>query len=145
MKKRITSLILVLAICLMLLPAAAANAYNGYYGGYDEHTHYLCGAGSSSYGYYDSGSCTCSSKEASKTYFQTELTQNSDGTLKKGGNTWSAADNNYELKTGEYYLTVDLTLECGILITGDVKLCLNGHSITCDAGTSEASVPVITV
>ena len=30
MKKRITSLILVLAMCLMLLPASAANAYSGY-------------------------------------------------------------------------------------------------------------------
>ena len=94
MKKRITSLILVLAICLMLLPAAAANAYNGYYGGYGGHTHYLCGAGSSSYDYYDSGSCTCSPKETNKTYFTTELTQSGDGTLKKGGVAWSAADGN---------------------------------------------------
>ena len=63
MKKRVLSCLMALALCLTLLPAAAASAYyddyhDGYYG--SGHTHYLCGAGSSSDDYAPgSGSCTC--------------------------------------------------------------------------------------
>ena len=145
MKKRITSLLLALVMCLSLLPAATASAYyDDYYG--SGHTHYLCGAGSSSYDYYGSGSCTCSPKENAKTYFTTELTRSSDGTLKKGNAAWSATGSNYVLEGGTYYLASNLTLEHGILITGDVTLCLNGYSIICDAGADTSNpVPVITV
>ena len=145
MKKRILSCLMALALCLTLLPAATANAYyDGYYG--SGHTHYLCGAGSSSDDYAPgSGSCTCSPKETDKTNFTTELRQR-DGTLTKGGAAWSATDSNYMLEDGTYYLSSNLTLEHGILITGNVTLCLNGHSITCNAGADTSNpVPVITV
>lgn len=138
-----------LALCLTLLPAAAASAYyddyhDGYYG--SGHTHYLCGAGSSSDDYAPgSGSCTCSPKETYKTNFTTELRQGDD-TLTKGGDPWSATDSDYELGNGTYYLASNLTLEHGILITGNVTLCLNGHSITCDAGDDTSNpIPVIKV
>ena len=90
---------MVLALCLTLLPAATANAYyDGYYG--SGHTHYLCGAGSSSDDYAPgSGSCTCSPKETDKTNFTTGLRQR-DGTLTKGGAAWSATDSNYMLEDG---------------------------------------------
>ena len=148
MKKRILSCLMALALCLTLLPAATASAYyDDYYDGYygSGHTHYLCGAGSSSHDYYDSGSCTCSPKETTKTNFTTELKQR-DNTLTKGGDAWSATDSNYVLAEGIYYLSSNLTLEHGILITGNVTLCLNGYSITCDAGADTSNpVPVITV
>ena len=68
MKKRILSYLLALVMCLTLLPATTASAYyDDYYG--SGHTHYLCGAGSSSYDYYGPGSCTCSPKETDKTNF----------------------------------------------------------------------------
>ena len=146
MRKRIGSLLLSLALCLSLLPAATASAYDDYYDGYygSGHTHYLCGAGSSSYD-YAYGSCTCSPEEKAKTNFTTELTQR-DSTLTKGGAAWSATDSNYVLENGTYYLASNLTLEHGILITGNVTLCLNGHSITCNAGADTSNpVPVITV
>ncbi len=144
MKKRILSYLLALALCLTLLPAATASAYyDDYYG--SGHTHYLCGAGSSSYDYYGPGSCTCSPKETVKTNFTTELRQK-DNTLTKGSDAWSATDSNYVLDDGTYYLASNLTLEHGILITGNVTLCLNGHSITCNAGADTSNpVPVITV
>ena len=148
MKKRILSCLMALALCLSLLPAATASAYyDDYYDGYygSGHTHYLCGAGSSSHDYYDSGSCTCSPKEDAKTYFTTELTQR-DSALIKGDAAWSATGSNYELEDGTYYLSSNLTLEHGILITGNVTLCLNGYSITCDAvADTSNSIPVITV
>ena len=149
MKKRVLSCLMALALCLTLLPAAAASAYyDDYYDGYygSGHTHYLCGAGSSSDDYAPgSGSCTCSPKETYKTNFTTELRQR-DGTLTKGSDAWSATDSNYVLEGGTYYLSSNLTLEHGILITGNVTLCLNGYSITCDAGADTSNpVPVITV
>ena len=149
MKKRILSCFMALALCLTLLPTAAASAYyDDYYDGYygSGHTHYLCGAGSSSDDYAPgSGSCTCSPKETYKTNFTTELRQK-DGTLTKADATWSATDSNYVLEGGTYYLSSNLTLEHGILITGNVTLCLNGHSITCNAGADTSNpVPVITV
>lgn len=141
MMKKLSSLLLTLAMCLTLLPGAAVpvQAYGDYYyGGAGEHTHYLCGGGS----YYSS--CTCLSKESSKTYFTQKLTQ-SDNKLKKNDDEWSATNNVYELKKGDYYLAGNLTLDHGISVTGDVKLCLNGYSITCNKGASDAEVPVITV
>ena len=146
MKKRILSVLLSLCMVMALLPAATASAYDDYYDGYygSGHTHYLCGAGSSSYDYAP-GSCTCSPEENAKTYFTTELTQR-DGTLTKGGAAWSATDSNYVLENGTYYLASNLTLEHGILITGNVTLCLNGYSIICDAGADTRDpVPVIKV
>ena len=131
-------------MCLTLLPATTASAYyDDYYG--SGHTHYLCGAGRSSYDYYGPGSCTCSPKETYKTNFTTELRQGDD-TLTKGSDPWSATDSDYELGNGTYYLASNLTLEHGILITGNVTLCLNGHSITCDAGDDTSNpIPVIKV
>ncbi len=38
-----------------------------------------------------------------------------------------------ELSGGSYYLGIDLTLSAPIEITGDVNLCLNGHTLSLDA------------
>ena len=146
MKKKLLSILLSLALCLSLLPTATASVYDDYNDGYygSGHTHYLCGVGSSSYDYAP-GSCTCSPEENAKTNFTTELKQG-DGTLTKGGAAWSATDSNYVLEDGTYYLASNLTLEHGILITGNVTLCLNGYSIICNAGADTSDpVPVIKV
>lgn len=63
-----------------------------------------------------------------------------NGKLMKGGREWiksmvNRADGGreqrgYVLSQGEYYLYGDITLsDAAILINGDVKLCLNGHTI----------------
>ena len=63
-----------------------------------------------------------------------------NGKLMKGGSEWIKSPVNradgvgeqtgYVLSRGEYYLYGDITLsDAAILINGDVKLCLNGHTI----------------
>ena len=130
MKKRITSVLLVLALCLTLLPTAALAA--------DEHqNHCICGAVHGSIGDH-TGQQNVFDDTA------VELKVEND-TLKKGKGNWDpenvAVYNNdmesaYVLNNGTYYLGSDLdftgkTTEYAIVITGDVTLCLNGHSITC--------------
>ena len=136
MKKRITSVLLVLALCLTLLPTAALAADS-------DHT---------------------ASEHADTTKFTKLWVRTIDGTstLMKGDNPWTAksipfwgnSDSDkrtvYVLGDGTYYLDSDLnftdntsikdTVECAIAITGDVTLCLNDHSITCSDKQSVISV-----
>ena len=132
MKKRILSCFMALALCLTLLPATAlaedgAQAADGM-----DHTH----------------------TGATKLWVD-------GGTLKKGDDPWTAesipfwGSSNDDMRTvyvlgdGTYYLGSDLNFtnntsikgeECAIAITGNVKLCLNGHSITCTDKWSAISV-----
>lgn len=117
MKKRILSCLMALALCLTLLPTAALAADSD---GMNHNPH-----------------------------TGTELKMDGD-TLKKGTGEWDVSDvklwkpsdtpvSAYVLDGGTYYLGSDLnftgnkttTTECAIVITGNVTLCLNGHSITC--------------
>ena len=86
----------------------------------DGHTHYLCGG----------STCNGSGHEAesSATVFAKEIKQEGDK-LYIGDTEWLAGDR-YALSAGSYCLSTDLTLDAGIKITGNVTLCLNGHSIT---------------
>ena len=109
MKKRITSVLLVLALCLTLLPTAALAADGD-------------------------GMNHASHPDAM------ELKMNSDGTLMKDGQKWETTTHSgekcLELGKGSYYLGSDLTLTDAYIVIfgGDVKLCLNGHSITVQEG-----------
>ena len=116
MKKRITSVLMALALCLTLLPTAALAADGNHTAG--DHTGF------------------------------TKLWMDGN-TLKKGEVEWTTSaikiwrtDNPvqaYVLDEGTYYLDDNLdftgnkntTTECAIVITGNVTLCLNDHSITC--------------
>ena len=86
----------------------------------DGHTHYLCGG----------STCNGSGHEAesSATVFAKEIKQEGDK-LYIGDTEWLVGDR-YALSAGSYCLSTDLTLDAGIKITGNVTLCLNGHSIT---------------
>ena len=86
----------------------------------DGHTHYLCGG----------STCNGSGHEAesSATVFAKEIKQEGDK-LYIGDTEWLEGDR-YALSAGSYCLSTDLTLDAGIKITGNVTLCLNGHSIT---------------
>ena len=96
------------------------------------HTHFLCTTDN-----------TCTKvgghTENGKTTFATKLWMDGD-TLMKGNDPWTKSTVNradggreqtgYVLSQGEYYLYGDITLsDAAILINGDVKLCLNGHTI----------------
>ena len=97
-----------------------------------EHKHYLCG-GKTACNKVGGHSCEA-------TTFATKLWMD-NGVLKKGNDVWTKGTVNradggavshegYVLTTGNYYLEKDLTLNgAAILIDGDVKLCLNGHTI----------------
>ena len=53
--------------------------------------------------------------------------------------TWSAWSKTTSLPTsGTYYLTKDVTLSSEWYISGTVKLCLNGHTVTVKEGTDQA-------
>ena len=95
-----------------------------------EHTHCLCGKTHTAIGDHQT---------EQEVTFATELKME-NGKLMKGGREWiksmvSRADGGreqrgYVLSQGEYYLYGDITLsDAAILINGDVKLCLNGHTI----------------
>ena len=96
-----------------------------------EHKHCLCGKTHKEVGDH---------KNDTQTTFATKLWMD-NGELKKGNNVWTKGTVNradggavshegYVLTTGSYYLENDLTLSgAAILIDGDVKLCLNGHTI----------------
>ena len=96
----------------------------------ETHTHCLCGKTHTAIGDH---------KTEQKVTFATELKME-NGKLMKGGREWiksmvNRADGGreqrgYVLSQGEYYLYGDITLsDAAILINGDVKLCLNGHTI----------------
>lgn len=98
------------------------------------HTHFLCTTGN-----------TCTKvgghTENGKTTFETKLWMDGD-TLKMGDKEWTLGEveradsssgdkeEGYALSEGTYYLGTDLKLNgTPILISGDVKFCLNGHTI----------------
>ena len=97
-----------------------------------EHKHFLCGGKTAC---NEVGGHSCEA-----TTFATKLWMD-NGVLKKGNDVWTKGTVNradggavshegYVLTTGNYYLEKDLTLNgAAILIDGDVKLCLNGHTI----------------
>ncbi len=127
MKKKALCLLLSLAMCLMLLPAAtfAEDTQSG------EHTHALC-----------AGADECTNPSHSEgdhgeVNFATKLWMKDDGTLMKGDSVWNADgasfDKWYTLPSGSYYLGSDLKLEHKILAeSGSVVLCLNGKTISMD-------------
>ena len=97
----------------------------------ETHTHCLCGKTHTAIGDH---------KTDTQITFATKLWMDG-GVLKKGDNAWTKdtvkradsgndSSKGYVLTTGSYYLENDLTLSgAAILIDGDVKLCLNGHTI----------------
>ena len=96
----------------------------------ETHTHCLCGKTHTAIGDHQT---------EQEVTFATELKME-NGKLMKGGREWiksmvNRADGGreqrgYVLSQGEYYLYGDITLsDAAILINGDVKLCLNGHTI----------------
>ena len=115
----------------------------------ETHTHFLCGESTctgSSYGSHVT--------ENAKTTFAIPLSMK-DGKLMKGESEWTRtevaitryySDDVYALESGTYYLDSDIAFEWRdsdtydtshvLYIDGDVKLCLNGHSITLNCGES---------
>ena len=97
----------------------------------ETHTHCLCGKTHTAIGDH---------KTDTQITFDTKLWMD-NGVLKKGNGDWTKGTVNradggavshegYVLTTGSYYLDDNLTLNgAAILIDGDVKLCLNGHTI----------------
>ena len=97
-----------------------------------EHKHFLCGGKTAC---NEVGGHSCEA-----TTFATKLWMDG-GVLKKGNDVWKKgtvkradsvndSSEGYVLTAGNYYLENDLTLSgAAILIDGDVKLCLNGHTI----------------
>lgn len=105
MKKRITSVLLVLALCLTLLPTAALAA---------DHTHSN-----------EAEKLWMETKDGKPTLMKGEVPWDTEqATLVGSGPT------GYVLKNGTYYLGDNLTLKDHyIIIEGTVTLCLNGHTI----------------
>ena len=98
----------------------------------EEHKHCICGETHTNVGDHTS---------ESQTTFATKLWMDGD-TLKMGDKKWTLGEveradsssgdkeEGYALSEGTYYLGTDLKLNgTPILIGGDVKLCLNGHTI----------------
>ena len=97
----------------------------------ETHTHCLCGKTHTAIGDHETDT---------QITFDTKLWMD-NGVLKKGNGDWTKGTVNradggavshegYVLTTGNYYLDDNLTLSgAAILIDGDVKLCLNGHTI----------------
>ena len=98
----------------------------------EEHKHCICGETHTNVGDHTS---------ESETTFATKLWMDGD-TLKMGDKEWTLGEveradsssgakaKGYALSAGAYYLGTDLKLNgIPILIGGDVKLCLNGHTI----------------
>ena len=71
------------------------------------------------------------SHENGAVVFAKKLSQNKDGTLQIGGETWEkdAIKDTYVLPAGSYYLESNLTLDTSISVYDEVTLCLNGKSI----------------
>ena len=81
---------------------------------------------------FNSTAGTHSHKNGTEVFAQ-KLSQNGDGTLQIDGKEWKMDETNgaYVLSEGDYYLENNLTLDVGIMVSGEVTLCLNGNSITC--------------
>ena len=115
MKKRITSVLMALALCLTLLPTAALAANGEHAAG--NHTGF--------------------------TELYMEEGEDGTSTLKKDGKEWTPAvgSDNLTLEAGSYYLSTALTLtDYSILISGNVTLCLNGKNIVCNGETKDGHV-----
>ena len=112
MKKRITSVLMALALCLTLLPTAAL-AVDG------------------------DGMNHASHPKAMELKMNDDGTLMKDG---KDWTPADGSDN-LTLKAGSYYLSTGLTLtNYSILISGNVTLCLNGNDIVCDGKTKDGHV-----
>lgn len=144
MKKKVLSLFLALMLCLSLLPTAALAEEAGTAGAGDTlaaeqgEGNTVAGQGEGNVLSEQSVSAAAFSSTAgthshANTVFATKLSQNEDGTLQIGGETWKndGVDDTYVLPAGNYYLETNLTLNAGIVVSGEVTLCLNGNSITC--------------
>ena len=109
MKKRITSVLLVLALCLTLLPTAALAADGD-------------------------GMNHASHPDAMELKMNDDGTLMKDG--QKWETTTHSGEKCLELGRGSYYLGSDLTLTDAYIVIfgGDVTLCLNGYSITVQEG-----------
>ncbi len=97
------------------------------------HEHAICGGAS------------CSHETAHDNVLWTPLTYNADTQELMCGGTKVSSSNGtkgmeYELLAGNYYLLNDITFAGTIEISGDVKLCLNGKSITNSAQSASTFV-----
>ena len=127
MRKRITSLFLVLALCLSLLPTAALAAENEGGESGESHTHCVCGAE-----HHDVGD-----HETKEEITFTEWTDELVAEQYSGEKT---AANSLPKDAGNYYLTTDVTIVNAWTPRDGTVLDLNGHSIT-----MKAKGPVINV
>lgn len=105
----------------------AVNFSNG-----ELHVHGICGA-------------SCSHETTHDNVLWTPLTYNADTQKLMCGGTVVSSSNGtegmeYELLAGNYYLLNDITFAGTIEISGDVKLCLNGKSITNSAQSASTFV-----
>ena len=129
MIKKGVSLLMALALCLTLLPAAAFA--NGEPETSTLHTHYLCGNA-------EACSYVGDHNETDKTIFATAIRQDDNGKVWVGGEPEELPYQCVLSNGGTYYLDSNLVLKgpsalnkvgC-IYIDSDVTLCLNGHTIT---------------
>ena len=125
MKKRITSVLLALALCLTLLPTAALAAD-------DSMTHTPSHSGKELKMEEDG-----TLKKGNDPWITSDIDVWGGGTTEKG----------YALTTGTYYLGSDLnftdcTTAYAIMIVGNVTLCLNSHSITNSTPGNECVIGV---
>ena len=123
MKKRITSVLLVLALCLTLLPTAALAADGNHT--VDDHTKFT------------------------KLWMKdgNTLMKGNDPWTAKPIEVWGSRDEDketaYALTEGTYYLGSDIEItQHPIMITGDVTLCLNGKQITCGSPAPDCVIGV---
>lgn len=123
MKKRILSVMVALCLCLSVLPAAASDGDEGTgeSTGTVQHEHYICGG----------DTCTnvghnCSDK-VNFTAWTDDLAASQNGEGK-------TAATSLPKTTGNYYLENDVTLSSRWTIANgcDIKLCLNGKTLTAD-------------
>ena len=103
-----------------------------YVTGDELHEHAICGA-------------SCSHETKHNDVLWTPLTYNADTQELMCGGTKVSSSNGtegmkYELLAGNYYLLNDITFAGTIEISGDVKLCLNGKSITNSAQSASTFV-----
>ena len=110
------------------------------------HTHFLCTTDN-----------TCTKvgghTENGKTTFATKLWYDEDQQkLMMGTDEWKSTNvelyekyyvDYYVLEAGSYYLNSDISLEHSIRISGDVQLCLNGHSIISDGTVTGRHVIIV--
>ena len=109
------------------------------------HQHSLCGG--------DTCTKVGGHTENGKTTFATKLWHDEDQQkLMMGTDEWKSTNvelyekyyvDYYVLEAGSYYLNSDISLEHSIRISGDVQLCLNGHSIISDGTVTGRHVIIV--